>query len=119
MDFSLFSRIIKENLPMSNQNVSLLLLAPNDVSLNSISQQRRFSENPSNRIWESEEPHHSSPLKENIELVDIHPEYTESTSKTSNSTKKMLIKLPTLSISGPSRNQSPTSPTEEETGKFL
>jgi hypothetical protein len=101
---------------MSNQNVSSVILILKRYFIKYIfPTQRRFSENPSNRIWESEEPNFS-PLNENIELVDVH---TDNASIKANSTKKMPIKLPTLSVSGPSRNHSPTSPTEEETGKFL
>lgn len=55
-------------------------------------------------------------------MVECHNEPSTSTHKIPNSTKitpkKLLAALPTLSISGPSpapsRNHSPTSPTEGE-----
>lgn len=86
-----------------------------------ISLQRRFSENPSNRIWESEETKNSPP-REKIEMVECHNEPSTSSHKVANSTKitskKLLAALPTLSISGPSpapsRQQSPTTPADEE-----
>jgi Domain of unknown function (DUF4808) len=116
-----------ENIPAGNQNVSLSppLIATLDFNVLFcllISPQRRFSENPSNKIWESEEPRNSL-QHEKIELVECHLEPSMSSShKVLNSTKKtpkqLLAALPTLSISGPSpapsRNQSPTSPTEED-----
>lgn len=97
---------------------------PQDISILIcifISQQRRFSENPSNKIWESEESR-QSPMREKIEMVECHNEPSTSSHKTPISTKKtpkkLLAALPTLSISGPSpapsRQQSPTTSPEEE-----
>jgi Domain of unknown function (DUF4808) len=117
-----------ENIPAGNQNVSSSPPLPRrELPLKHlfcllISPQRRFSENPSNKIWESEEARNSL-QHEKIELVECHLEPSMSSShKNLNSTKKtprkLLAALPTLSISGPSpapsRNQSPTSPTEED-----
>lgn len=91
-----------------------------------ISRQRRFSENPSqSKIWESEETR-MSPSHETIEMVECHKEPLSTnpliprTQKISEATKEnhqAVFKnlLPTLSISGPSRNQTPEqSPVEEK-----
>lgn len=79
-------------------------------------QQRRFSENPSNKIWESEESR-NSPLREKFELVECHAEPSSSYFPTApkKTPKLLLTALPTLSISGPSRSGSPiSSPTKED-----
>lgn len=115
-----------ENIPSGNQLVSYFCFCnmPHRAFIFKylISQQRRFSENPSNRIWETEE--NFSPQQEKIELVECHnePAYKAPIS-TKVMPKKLLAALPTLSISGPSpapsRNQSPTTPTEDDEKHFL
>lgn len=117
-----------ENIPTGNPNVSYSVFYSVELNIfklkiasNRFTPQRRFSENPSNKIWESEESR-TSPLREKIEMVECHKEPTITTNIIPNSLnkmpKKLLAALPTLSISGPSpapsRNQSPTTPTEED-----
>lgn len=86
--------------------------------------QRRFSENPSNKeLWESEEGRRS-PLREKFEMVECHnePVLHKNPPSIKITPKKLLTALPTLSISGPSRSGSPTTPTkeeDEETQNFL
>jgi hypothetical protein len=124
-----------ENIPSSNQNVSLKFEALYNITKREFDfqilvifffifqcLQRRFSENPtSHKNWESEEPQQT----DNVEVVECHLEPTSFKNNLIKTPKKLLAALPTLSISGPSpapsRNQSPEASLEEEeeTQNFL